>query len=213
MCPAGPDGAQLEKRDKNAPNSLDHRQVGKHSTNPTLHLPEEAFESESKTVGSFTYNQAVICKVRGEVTWWGTHPPASAGVKKDIFRLLLKNICCGFQPRSGISLQPRIKDFVSLSNTEVASHHDHQHSFWLAQANSCPAEFHHGPCFKVSVAPSALRFFLSQIHPLVRHGQGERWYECTLPSYAFTHTSQPVVTTVKCEIAYEILFFPCQSIS
>lgn len=52
MCPARPDGAQLEKRDKNAPHFLGHRQVGKHSTDPALHLPEEGFESESKTVGS-----------------------------------------------------------------------------------------------------------------------------------------------------------------
>lgn len=42
----------LAKRGKNAPNLLGHRQTGEHSTNPVLHLPEEGFGSESKTVGT-----------------------------------------------------------------------------------------------------------------------------------------------------------------
>lgn len=80
-----------------------------------------------------------------------------------------KSICCGFQPLSGISLQPRIEHFVSLSSTEMASHHDHQHSFWLAQADPWPAEFHHSPCFKVPLATSALQFFW------VKHILGPSW--------------------------------------
>lgn len=159
----------LARRGKNAPDLRIHRQTGGHSTNPALHLPEERFGSEFKTVGT----TRLLSVKQGARSPMGNTSSCFCWGEKGYIQAPHKKICCcGFQLLSGISLQPRSKHFGSLWRTVVAPHHGHQHVLWLAKAAPCQATLPCGPCLRVPRALSALCFFLGQTHPLVCYEQG-----------------------------------------